>query len=792
MALGTFTLFLEWQIEGYFLLTGEDKDGYELDPDELRYLLFAWDEESFYGAMIYTNEMGIELSAANALRFLSNPATTLHIAFLWDDRANRYIEMAKLIRSCIEEGRYALDEERMGQGVIGWKLQFNEREDVDASITTDPMFSTWVDQIMEEEILSNLEKLKASQLKLRAKLRSSVGSSQQSMFGLEQLMQYDWKLAIDDQELTEEEFRQLLAEKTELVNLRGKWVHIDAGLFRQIRKIVSQAQKNKGLSIRDVMEMHLAGRLSSVEVESTEEESASSIQLEVELTKPLQQLFTQLKQESSIPQLSPPSTLHGMLRNYQLAGASWMLFLRRYGLGGCLADDMGLGKTIQWITYLLHVKEQERPTASSLLICPTSVLGNWQKELKRFAPSLSVYLHYGSKRKKGEEFLDSIAGSDLVLTSYALSHLDEEELSMLEWDAICLDEAQNIKNAYTKQSIAIRQLRSKHRMALTGTPIENRLTELWSIYDFINPGYLGSLRQFSRHYVNPIERSNDAELISRVQMLTRPFLLRRVKKDPAVQLDLPEKNETKNYITLTSEQAALYEQVIQDLFARIERSTPMERRGLILATLTKLKQLSNHPALYLKESGYTQWKERSNKLERLLEMVGEIRDEGDRCLIFTQFVETGYLLKQVLEEERQEAVLFLHGGVTKAKRDEMIESFQDRSSIHRSDNGIFILSLKAGGIGLNLTAANHVFHFDRWWNPAVENQATDRAYRIGQLKNVQVHKFISLGTLEERIDEMIDRKSSLSEQIISGGESWITELSTDELRDIFTLRKEWI
>lgn len=791
MALESVKLYAEWQGESYFLLTGEWEDSYDIDADELRFLLFAWDQESFYGTLIRTNDHGIELSAARALHFFTKSPNSLHIAIQWDEHAKQYIKMAKLILSCIEEGRYAPDEERMVQGVIGWKLQFDSNEAIDPMIISNPMFTQWVDQILEEEILANLEKLKASQLKLRAKLRTSVGSSQRSMFGLDQLLQYDWRLAVGDQELTEEEFQLLLTEKTELVKLRGKWMQIDASLLKQIRKIVSQAQKNKGLTIRDIMEIHLAGRLSRVTVDA-EEAPDTSVQLDVELTQPLQKLFAQLKQESTIPQLTPPPTLQALLRNYQISGASWMLFLRRYGLGGCLADDMGLGKTIQWITYLLQVKEQESPTTPSLLICPTSVLGNWQKELERFAPSLRVYLHYGSKRMKGEDFLTSIAGSDLVLTSYALSHLDEEELGMIEWDAICLDEAQNIKNAYTKQSLAIRKLQGKHRMALTGTPIENRLTELWSIYDFINPGYLGTLREFSRHYVSPIEKSNDTRLIAQVQMLARPFLLRRVKIDPAVQLDLPEKNETKNYITLTAEQAALYEQVIQDLFARIERSTPMERRGLILATLTKLKQLSNHPALYLKEVGNTQWRERSNKLERLLDMVGEIREEGERSLIFTQFVETGHLLKRVLEEERQERVLFLHGGIPKAKRDEMIESFQNPTSSNRSDHGIFILSLKAGGIGLNLTAANHVFHFDRWWNPAVENQATDRAYRIGQLKNVQVHKFVSLGTLEERIDEMIDRKSSLSEQIISGGESWITELSTNELRDLFSLRKEWI
>ncbi len=793
MALDRISVYVQWHTDGYFLFAGEDEAGYPIEPDELRYVLFAWHEESYYGTLISTSTDGVQLSALMALHYFIDPSTIKHIQIDWDEKATRFMQMARLMNTYIEAGHYVPDEQRLNQGMIGWRLLIDEQDDVQHSIATDPILTAWLDHVLEEEILSKLERLTASQLKLKAKLRSSVGTSSQSMFGLQQIMQFDWRLSIGDQELTEEEFQQLLKEKTELINLRGKWIHLDTNLMRQLWKIVNQMQKKKGLSIRDVMEMHLAGSLSSIEVGgSSVEEDRSLVQLDVELTQPLQRLFTQLKQESSIPQITPPPTLQAVLRNYQISGSSWMLFLRRMGLGGCLADDMGLGKTIQWITYLLYAKEKEQPTTPSLLICPTSVLGNWQKEIERFAPSLRVHLHYGGKRMKGEDFRSAITGADLVLTSYTLSHLDEEELGSVEWDSICLDEAQNIKNAYTKQSTAIRQLQGKHRIALTGTPIENRLTELWSIFDFINPGYLGSLQQFSKYYVNPIERSKDADRIARLQMLTRPFLLRRTKKDPTVQLDLPEKNEMKNYITLTAEQAALYEKIIQDLFARIENSTPMERRGLILSALTKLKQLSNHPALYLKEVGQVQWHERSNKLERLLDMLEELRSEGERCLIFTQYVETGNLLKRIIEEVRQEPVLFLHGGTTKAKRDEMIEDFQEILETDREQYGIFILSLKAGGIGLNLTAANHVFHFDRWWNPAVENQATDRAYRIGQIKNVQVHKFITLGTLEERIDEMIDRKSTLSEQIISGGENWITELSTDELRNIFTLRKEWI
>ncbi|TXK73406.1 DEAD/DEAH box helicase [Paenibacillus sp. N3.4] len=636
------------------------------------------------------------------------------------------------------------------------------------------------------------ERIRKLRPKLRAKIKSSVGSGRETMFGLSQLMQFDWKLAVGDQELTEEEFRQLLEEKRKLIQIRGSWIQLDPLFMAQVEQIMKQVQKKQGLSFRDVLELHFAGDAGGLLPAEDDPEALRYIEMEVELNEQLRHMVDQLTQTESIPTIQPPASFHGSLRHYQVDGISWLLFLRRFGLGGCLADDMGLGKTIQWITYLLTVKEQEQPDTPSLLICPTSVLGNWQMELKRFAPSLKVHLHYGPQRLKGPAFNAVVGKVDLVLTSYTLSHLDELELSSVAWNSICLDEAQNIKNAYTKQASAIRRLDGFHRIALTGTPIENRLTELWSIFDFANPGYLGSVREFTHRYVNVIEKTRDSETIGKVQKLIRPFLLRREKKDPAIQLDLPEKNESKTFISLTAEQGSLYENYIQDMFDRLDKLSAMERRGLILAALTKLKQVCNHPALLLKEGPTAPWSGRSNKLERLLEMVQELRQEGDKCLIFTQFVETGNLLQHVLQQELDEKVLFLHGGTPKAGRDEMIAHFQDANQPEEDQRNVFILSLKAGGIGLNLTAANHVFHYDRWWNPAVENQATDRAFRIGQTRHVQVHKFVTLGTLEERIDEMIERKLGLSQQIVGSGENWITELSTDELRDLFSLRREWV
>jgi SNF2 family DNA or RNA helicase len=648
------------------------------------------------------------------------------------------------------------------------------------------------------------EQVKKQKVRLRAKVRSSVGAAN-SMFGMDAIIDFDWRVALGEAQLSEAEFLRLAEEKQRLFRVNGEWVLLDPVMLEAIRKIMNRTRKKKGLTFREAMELHLLGGTDILSGGESEEADSGSVgteegllRLEVELNEHLGKMLGQLQQTSKIPLLPDPAGFQGELRRYQREGVSWMAFLSRFGLGGCLADDMGLGKTIQWIVYLLYLKENGQLETPALLICPTSVIGNWQKELERFAPELRVQLHYGAQRAKGEAFPSSVEGMDVVITSYTLTQLDEESLAQVEWSALCLDEAQNIKNAYTKQASAVRRLNARHRIALTGTPIENRLTELWSIFDVVNPGYLGSLGEFRRNFVNEVEKGN-SERIGQVQQLIKPFLLRRVKKDPAIQLDLPDKNEMKTFVPLTAEQGVLYESIVQDMLSKVETLSPMERRGLILATLTRLKQVCDHPLLLVKKGNNAEENSRneevapsasarqSAKLTRLLEMVEELRVEGDKCLIFTQFAQMGRLLQDTLAAERGEAVLFLHGGVPKAKRDEMVARFQEDA-----DTGIFVLSLKAGGTGLNLTAANHVFHFDRWWNPAVENQATDRAFRIGQSRDVQVHKFISLGTLEERIDQMIDKKQGLSQQIIGSGENWITELSTDELRDLFVLRRQWM
>ena len=411
------------------------------------------------------------------------------------------------------------------------------------------------------------------------------------------------------------------------------------------------------------------------------------------------------------------------------------------------------------------------------------MVANWRREVERFAPSLRVLIHHGGSRLDGTPFTQAVAAHDLVITSYGTARRDIELLQQHTWGDLILDEAQNIKNASSKQSQAVRKLKARSRVALTGTPVENHLTELWSVLDFLNPGYLGSHERFRQQYLVPIERYNDDSRAHELRRVVQPFLLRRVKSDPTIISDLPEKNEMVVYCSLTSEQASLYEATVQEALAALDRAGGIQRRGLVLSLLTKLKQICNHPAHFLKEEQPLTG--RSGKLDRLTEMLEEALSVGDHALIFTQFVEMGQLIQEHLRQRLQTEVLFLHGGTPAPQRDQMVQEFQ-------SDDGpaIFVLSLRAGGSGINLTRANHVFHFDRWWNPAVENQATDRAFRIGQLRNVQVHKFVVVGSLEERIHDIIESKQALAESIVGSGENWITELNTDELRDLLMLRRE--
>jgi SNF2 family DNA or RNA helicase len=440
-----------------------------------------------------------------------------------------------------------------------------------------------------------------------------------------------------------------------------------------------------------------------------------------------------------------------------------------------------------------------------------SVLGNWQRELARFAPNLRMHVQHGLERPMGERFEQAARNTDVVITTYAIVVRDKELMQRIPWRRVVLDEAQHIKNPPTKQTAAIRSLEADHRVALTGTPVENRLTELWSIMEFCCPGYLGTQGEFRKRFALPVERHRDRTQTERLRSLVRPFVLRRLKTDPKVITDLPPLVETKALVPLSEEQARLYDSVVNEMLAKVDRAEGIQRRGLVLSALVKLKQICNHPAHFLREGfskdGIDAEEEategaidggdrgmlaesalvaaRSGKAHRLVQLLEEVVASGHRALVFTQYRQMGHLLVAMLRKELDTEALFLHGGTPQAKRDKLVERFQSEDPTCP----VFVLSLKAGGVGLNLTAANYVFHFDRWWNPAVENQATDRAFRIGQSRTVNVHKFVCEGTLEERIDQMIEQKTELATQIISAGDQWLTEMSTSQLRDILTLRR---
>jgi SNF2 family DNA or RNA helicase len=593
-----------------------------------------------------------------------------------------------------------------------------------------------------------------------------------SSLGLDTLVRYDWQLSLGGKGISPEEFSRLAKLKAPLVRVRGEWVELNP---EDVQKAQDFWEKNDGDTLPLSKALSLAAGTSELD---------SDLPIEsVETEGWLNALF---EKDGNIPDLPQPDSFVGELRPYQRRGVSWMHFLVERGLGPCLADDMGLGKTVELTSMLLAMKESKTLTGPVLLICPMSVVGNWEHELKRFAPSLTVLTHHGAGRLSGDAFREEAGKHDLVISTYALTARDRELFESMKWLGVVLDEAQNIKNPSTKQAQAARALKANFRVALTGTPVENRLSELWSIMEFLNPGYLGPADRFRRDFSLPIERGNDAGTKAQLRTLVQPFILRRLKSDPTIISDLPEKLEMKVYCSLSAEQATLYEALVQDMLQQIESSEGIQRRGLVLSSLTKLKQICNHPAHFMGDRSALP--SRSGKLARLEEMLDEVVAAGDHALVFTQYTQWGFQLQAYLRERLGKDVLFLHGGTPRHIRDRLVSRYQN----DRRGPPIFILSLKAGGIGLNLTRASHVFHYDRWWNPAVEQQATDRAFRIGQTRNVQVHKLITSGTLEERIDDMIESKRQLAEQIVGEGESWLTELSTDELRDLFALRRETV
>ncbi len=614
--------------------------------------------------------------------------------------------------------------------------------------------------------------------------RSAVGSQ----FGLGTLVKYRWDIAVGDLSLTLKEFEDLAARRTPLVRINGRWVEVRP---EDVQAAVKFLRENPGgqVKVADAMRMAYGADLKQTGLPVVGLEASGW----------LAGLLGGESAAAHLEILPAPATFLGTLRPYQLRGVSWLEFLERLGLGSCLADDMGLGKTIQLLALLAHEREaaaaQPEPPhiGPTLLIVPMSVVGNWIHETKRFTPHLKMLVQHGPERLMGETLLERAAASDLVLTTYALAHRDIETLSKVAWRRLVLDEAQYIKNPVAKQSQAVRSIPAEHRVALTGTPVENRLSELWSIMDFLNPGYLGGPAQFRTRFAVPVERYRDKARAEQLRSLIRPFVLRRLKTDPTVVADLPEKIEGREFCHLTSEQASLYESCVRRMLGEVDQADGIHRRGLVLSALIRLKQVCNHPAQMLREHAegggdiaHAVDPRRSGKCVRLLEMLEEVLAEGDQALVFTQFRQMGHLLQHMIRKRFERDVLFLHGGTNQQQRQGIVDAFQRADGTHP----VLILSLRAGGVGLNLTAGTHVFHFDRWWNPAVENQATDRAYRIGQTRTVQVHKFVVRGTLEERIDEMIEQKTELATNIIGSGERWLTELTTTQLRDILALRAD--
>jgi hypothetical protein len=599
-------------------------------------------------------------------------------------------------------------------------------------------------------------------LKLTTRSQSPGGSSAAgSRFGLNDLVEFRYDLAVGDQALDPDELAELARLKIPLVRLRGQWVELDEAHLKAALRFLERTRTGT-MSAADALVAGLRGTDEEIPLVGVDADGWLGDLLSGQADRRLRPM-------------TAPEGFVGALRPYQERGLAWLSFLGDLGLGGILADDMGLGKTIQLLSLIAAAP------GPTLLICPMSLVGNWQREAARFTPDLRVHVHHGADRLDGDSLAAALADTDLVITSYGVATRDRAALGRVTWARVVCDEAQNIKNHATKQAQAVRGLPAATRIALTGTPVENRLSELWSIMEFTNPGLLGPAERFRERYAVPIERHSSPDAAAALKRLTQPFVLRRLKTDKTIITDLPDKQEMKVWCNLTPEQASLYQATVTDMLARIAEATDdISRRGLVLATMTKLKQVCNHPAQLLADG--SRLPGRSGKLARLEEICDEIVAAGDKALCFTQYAEFGRMLRPHLAARLGCPVLFLHGGTTKKQRDVMVEEFASLD-----EPALFLLSLKAGGTGLNLTAANHVIHVDRWWNPAVEEQATDRAFRIGQHRNVQVRKFVCVGTVEERIDAMIEEKKALADQIVGTGEAWLTELSVADLRSVLSL-----
>ncbi|WP_107464980.1 DEAD/DEAH box helicase [Streptomyces sp. MA5143a] len=580
-----------------------------------------------------------------------------------------------------------------------------------------------------------------------------------SFLSADALLAFDWRFSLGDQRLTREELDALAEANRPMVRLRDQWVLVDPEEIRRAR-----AQRDHRVSPVHALGAALTG---STEIDGR--------MVDVRPTGWLATVRERLSDPEGQVPVGQPSGLAATLRDYQLRGLGWLARMTSLGLGGCLADDMGLGKTITLIALHLHRQSDASSAGPTLVVCPASLMGNWQREIEKFAPGVPVRRFHGARRT-----LDGLADGEVVLTTYGTMRLDAPRLGDVPWGMVVADEAQHVKNPYSATAKELRSIGARARVALTGTPVENNLSELWAILDWTTPGLLGRLGTFRTRYAQAVEGSRDPAAAERLARLVRPFLLRRRKSDPGIAPELPPKTETDRAVSLTREQVGLYEALVRETMAEIARADGMERRGLIVKLLTGLKQICNHPAQFLKEE--RPWiAGRSGKLELLDELLDTILSEGASVLVFTQYVGMARLLERHLAA-RGVPTRFLHGGTPIPEREAMVESFQEGGV------PVFLLSLKAAGTGLNLTRAEHVVHYDRWWNPAVEAQATDRAYRIGQTRPVQVHRLITEGTIEDRIADMLVRKRALAEAVLGSGDTALTELSDAELADLVELR----
>ncbi|MDN5900279.1 MAG: DEAD/DEAH box helicase [Brachybacterium sp.] len=666
------------------------------------------------------------------------------------------------------------------------------------------------------------------------------GERKGSGVGLGAMASFRWRVAVGDTELTEDEMDEIREAQTELVRLRGQWVRLDASTLRAAEKFLDafgsrtraqrkdQRQSDPPASGTTAPGRLLEQRPPSPAAPGPAPLPPAPVPVEIEGRAPWMEMFSLILSPEAadvdfgvtallagghhgLARLMPgaagplphpqPRSLQATLRPYQLDGLNWLWALDRQRLGGILADDMGLGKTMQVLALLCREREgtagsqEEAPPADAvgptLLVCPMSVVGAWQREAAAFAPQLRVHVHHGGDRRRDASFVTGAAEKDLVITTYSLLARDLALLSAVPWHRLVFDEAQHVKTPATQVTHAARALQAPHRLALTGTPVENRLADLHSLMEVVNPGLLGSAKSFQERVATPIEEEGDGTAISRLKLVTGPFILRRLKTDRSIIQDLPEKIELSRVVNLTAEQAGLYEAIVNELMVQIDGAEDAQRRTLVVSAITRLKQVCNHPAHYLGDGSalVRGGEHRSGKLELVDDLLQTAFEEGQKALLFTQFTTFGHLLVPYWQEKFSEFgidVPFLHGGVSKHDRDQMVAEFQQ----HRDRPGLMLLSLRAGGTGLTLTAANHVVHLDRWWNPAVENQATDRAFRIGQRRDVMVNKLVSAGTVEEKIDTVLADKQALAELTVGPGEDWLASLDDDRLLDLLSLEED--